>query len=89
MPLNTTDQIRLNSAAGHLQLGDEAEAVCVWAVDMAGGDLTILDQSLPPNDPWSRKNFQKEFYDKEADTKEVFASTRGRAGGNYLEIRVD
>jgi predicted Zn-dependent protease len=26
MPLNTTDQIRLNSAAGHLQLGDAMDA---------------------------------------------------------------
>jgi hypothetical protein len=26
MPLTTTDQIRLNSAAGHLQLGDAMDA---------------------------------------------------------------
>jgi len=26
MPLNTTDQIRLNAAAGHLQIGDAMDA---------------------------------------------------------------
>lgn len=31
---------------------------------MAGGDLTILDQSLPPNDPWSRKKFSKATFMK-------------------------